>query len=536
MRAAAGILCAAMMMTDVASAAAGQKKQDIVLRENRIVLPVVPATEEPTQSPKTSATVNPSATVKPVNTVDTAKPDSSVAPSDTLKPGSTITPPTPKPSATVTPSATPKPTATVRPTPTVKPVVTAKPGSPLLLGRQTEDIRLTVGAAGEFDLDRSQYSIASSLRYAVRVQYTSWDNPVLQVSTDGTYQALKPGKTSVRVEAYDDEWDIVFSGTYSFLVSPEMSGVSLDKTSFKMYRTAGSYDSAEMKVKIQGTEYVFDEDDEGTICSLTSSNKNMYISYSLTKNVLTLSTSDTGTTKVTFTLNGKEFTIEIKVTEVSLSKTSVLLTRGKTQQLKLKGTSEKVSWHSSRTAVASVNSHGKVKAKKQGNTIITVKIGDSKLGCVVSVTTPKKKKVIAKAIRVGKTGTYSQPKRMQKGYYDCSSLTWRAYSPYGYKFGDASYAPTAASQAQYLAGKHKLVKGGYSQKNVESLKLCPGDLMFETSKTNHNGRYKGIYHVEMFIGYEYYGLDSNGKPIVVSKWANRPDGYYGYGCGIVGRP
>ncbi len=102
-----------------------------------------------------------------------------------------------------------------------------------------------------------------------------------------------------------------------------------------------------------------------------------------------------------------------------------------------------------------------------------------------------------------------------------------------YVTGIYTYAPTAAGEAEYLARRHKLLKGGFSQKNALKLKFKAGDLMFETGASN--GRYKGIYHVEMIIGYEFYGWDENNKPIVVVKWVNRPDGYYGYGVGIVGK-
>ena len=84
-----------------------------------------------------------------------------------------------------------------------------------------------------------------------------------------------------------------------------------------------------------------------------------------------------------------------------------------------------------------------------------------------------------------------------------------------------------------MARRHKLLGGGFSQKNAVNLKFKAGDLMFETGASN--GRYKGIYHVEMIIGYEFYGWDEKNNPIVAVKWANRPDGHYGYGAGIVGK-
>jgi cell wall-associated NlpC family hydrolase len=203
------------------------------------------------------------------------------------------------------------------------------------------------------------------------------------------------------------------------------------------------------------------------------------------------------------------------------------------KQLKVKGYSGKVTWHSSRPSVAAITQKGKIRTKKEGNTVISVKVGTIRLGCILSVTTDRKKKAIRRAQKIASTSTYSQPKRMLKGYYDCSSLVWRAYSKYGYRFGSASYAPTAASQAEYMAQHNKLLKGGFSKGNVENLRIKAGDLLFETGA--NNGRYKGIYHVEMIAGYEFVGWKNNGKAMVAVKWANRSDGYYGYGAGIVGK-
>ena len=91
--------------------------------------------------------------------------------------------------------------------------------------------------------------------------------------------------------------------------------------------------------------------------------------------------------------------------------------------------------------------------------------------------------------------TYSQPKRMETGYYDCSSYVWRAYKSVGIDVGNAkNYAPTAASLAQWCQ------KNGYVYYKgaVNTKKLLPGDLIFWTGEDN--GRYQGIYHVDMYQG------------------------------------
>ena len=127
----------------------------------------------------------------------------------------------------------------------------------------------------------------------------------------------------------------------------------------------------------------------------------------------------------------------------------------------------------------------------------------------------------------------SQPKRMQEKFYDCSSLVWKSYHKNGVNFGMANYAPVAADMGKWCAQHKKLVSGGLSQANIQNMKLNPGDVMFETGQKN--GRYKGIYHVEMITGYLFYGYDGNGKAELGIQWAAGDEKYYPMGQ-MVGRP
>lgn len=69
-----------------------------------------------------------------------------------------------------------------------------------------------------------------------------------------------------------------------------------------------------------------------------------------------------------------------------LSKSSVTLTIGKSTTLRVKGTTKKIVWRSTKKSVASVNSKGKVVAKKPGNARICAKFSGKKLFCNVTVT------------------------------------------------------------------------------------------------------------------------------------------------------
>lgn len=68
-----------------------------------------------------------------------------------------------------------------------------------------------------------------------------------------------------------------------------------------------------------------------------------------------------------------------------LNRTRLNLTAGGTFTLKVKGTSAKVKWTSSKKSVAAVSSKGKVTAKKAGSATITAKVSKKKYTCKVSV-------------------------------------------------------------------------------------------------------------------------------------------------------
>ncbi len=414
----------------------------------------------------------------------------------------------------------------------------------------TKDINLNSYSGGNYtatvgDGGRLVYSTgAVASGCAVSVQYrNSGSADVMQVGSDGTYTAKKSGSASVAVtvttrypEPEDDygyyRQDNVSTYYYTIEVYPDMTNVTLAKSSVTSYYSGYNYGTT-FEIKVNSTVPLSDTDDNVKV-SVTSSNGDMSVSCSLSNNILKLDVYGSGSSTVSVTINGKVFTIQVKVVGLTISTDSVLLVKGKSKTVKVKGTTAKITWKSTDKKIATVSSVGKIKGKKNGTVVITATVGDIKLGCVVSVTSSKMSKVIKYAQKIGKTCKYSQPNRMQAGYYDCSSLVWRAYTKYTSKsLGNKNYAPVAADQAQWCAGHGKIISKSMSSSQINKMKFQPGDLMFETGAGN--GRYKGIYHVEMFIGYGFAGFDSAGKPVLYSKWANRASGYYGLG-GYIGRP
>lgn len=266
------------------------------------------------------------------------------------------------------------------------------------------------------------------------------------------------------------------------------------------------------------------------LSGVKSSNKKMSVYMYLSGNALSISVNGAGTTNVSFRLEGTKHTVRIKLVHVYIKENCYRIAKGKTVTVKVNGVNKGIKWKTLNKSIASVSSKGKVKGKKNGCAVIsaTVTCADKTkivLGTAVNVTSAKKLKAFKWAHSYSSKSIYSQPKRMKKGYYDCSSLVWRAYRTTGYSMVQkGGWAPTAASIAQWLMKRHKGV--GYATgSNYNKRKFQIGDLYFETGKSN--GRYKGVYHVEMFGGYSFGGFDYKGKPYLITTYANRSDGYYG---------
>lgn len=92
-----------------------------------------------------------------------------------------------------------------------------------------------------------------------------------------------------------------------------------------------------------------------------------------------------GTASITARAGNQRFTCKVTVETPAISKKTASVFAGKTLQLKLTGTTQKVKWSSSDTTVARVSSSGKVSGKKAGKATITAKAGTKKYTCKVTV-------------------------------------------------------------------------------------------------------------------------------------------------------
>lgn len=413
-------------------------------------------------------------------------------------------------------------------------------------------IRLTAGQSTQFQTpstisyEGNSYTVTS---YQFSTNYTN----AVSVDANGKITALKAGYGEITAAVYvqppvwsDDDYDygyymygagdsgmLLFHAVYEVTVMPDLSHVGIDKTSQTGYSSNKWY-TPSYTFHLKSNTLL--SEDEYLVLSCKSSNPDNYVYAELYNNVLTLKPSQAGKTTVTVSLNNTvSFKITLNTIVVKMSSNSALMTIGQMKKLTVHGCkASKVKWSSSNPSVVSVSSSGRIKGKKNGNVVIKAKVGDYVFGCAVSVIPKNRKKAIDKALYIYKTSEYSQAKRMQNKFYDCSSLVWRSYANNGVKFGNTKYAPTAAEMAKWCVSKRKMIKGGLSQNNVDKMKINAGDIMFESGADN--GRYKGVYHVEMVVGYVCEGFDYNGKPILALKWATRMDGEFGCFGQMVGRP
>lgn len=86
---------------------------------------------------------------------------------------------------------------------------------------------------------------------------------------------------------------------------------------------------------------------------------------------------------------------ESKAAKMKLNKSSVTVAVGKKLSLKVKGTTKKVSWTTSKKAIASVSKKGVVTGKKVGKATITAKVGAKKFRCKVTVKKSSKVKNVS---------------------------------------------------------------------------------------------------------------------------------------------
>ena len=192
--------------------------------------------------------------------------------------------------------------------------------------------------------------------------------------------------------------------TFSVFVYPDMSNVELVSSSQTKYMSSYDYNTKfDFKLK---SDIALDGENQNIDFDYKSSNSSMSVSAKLKNNVVSIWAYKPGKTTVTFTIYGATFNVYINVIKVKINRTYLVLIKGKSSKLSIKGISKGIKWKSLKSSVVKVNGKGKIKARKVGTSVIVANIGGAKVGCAVSVVTPKTYRVIRKAKSIAK-GTYS---------------------------------------------------------------------------------------------------------------------------------
>lgn len=380
------------------------------------------------------------------------------------------------------------------------------------------------------------------IKYTYSVEFDA-DETCITVDENGNYKAVAPGSEVVFITGYNDRNESVFYAKVTFNVELDMTNVTLSQTYVEgylfpiyCYKDAVYYEDAEFDIAVN-SPVILDENMYGVDLECQTSNDNVRANVTLSGNILHLEVNayEKCTVGVSISIAGKDFQITVSLNPVKISASSLLLEKGHSKKLAISSCPGHITWTSSNNKVATVSEKGVVKGKKLGNVIITAEIGGKKIGCAVSVTSKKLKKVCERASYIGTHWKYSQAKRTKSGYYDCSALVWKAYKQCaGVTFGDASYPGTTVTESAWCKAHKRMIKGGYSYKKVAKMQLNPGDIVFKS--TDLKKPYKTTYHVEMFTGYVCLGYDSNGKPNITTLWAARGAGYGAEEGSLLARP
>lgn len=307
--------------------------------------------------------------------------------------------------------------------------------------------------------------------------WTSSNSAVATVDITGTVTGVSMGYADIFVNCVEDDGRVT---TYTCQVA--VSNPKLQKTSGNLAVDC----TQELELTgLQPESKVILTTSNASVAEVDEYNNRIYA-------------SKKGTATITCEVDGVKLLYKVTVTDPQVNVQLLPIVRGKKAKITVTGTNKnsKINYNSLSDSVAKVNKKGYVIGKKTGCTSILITVDGKEMLVPVSVGSSRVIGTLKYAMNAIGT-TYSQAKRMEKGYYDCSSLTWRAYHSAGVNIGSKYWAPTAADMAKTLVKNKKAI----AYKSLPANKLQPGDLLFftKTDGTN-NGRYKNIYHVAIFCG------------------------------------
>ena len=215
------------------------------------------------------------------------------------------------------------------------------------------------------------------------VTWASSKQSVATISNNGLITAIAEGQSTITASAGGKSatCQVTVSSGFVAVVS-----ISLDRESITMEEEGSTTLVATVKP------------DDATDKSVTWSSSNTSIATVDQSGKVTAVKE--GSATITARASNKQATCSvtvkkkvIAVTSVTLNKTELSLNKGQSETLTAtvkpdNATDKSVTWSSSNTAVATVDSNGKVTAVAGGNATITAKAGDQQATCAVTVSVP----------------------------------------------------------------------------------------------------------------------------------------------------
>lgn len=241
------------------------------------------------------------------------------------------------------------------------------------------------------------------------IKWYSSDNSVASVNEVGKVTAKKEGKVTIRAEYYGTLGRYQGAGDKCVIIVKKPKITVKAVTAGKLYTGK----TKKLKAVLTGTKETV---------SWSSSDKSVATVNS--KGVVTAKKA--GTAVITAENSEAKGTYKIRVYKptISLEPASVQLKTGAAKTIKaiVQGASQKVTWSSSNSEIATVNKNGKITAKKAGEVTITAKANGVKAACKVTVEEKDYKELYYRFLKKAETSyTY------KNGSYTCTAVARSFY-------------------------------------------------------------------------------------------------------------
>ena len=363
-----------------------------------------------------------------------------------------------------------------------EPTITAGPGSDV--SQNLSELRFDLKSFAPVVVGQDPLSLTIDAFQGLSCEWASRTPHIATVDKDGKVTAVEAGTAEIAVVVTDED-----GRQYTYEIPVRVVAPYFEEKSWNL------------AVGCQGAIEVKDCSGEPLTVSVSDSDIVAYISDE--EGVIKIKAGkEKGTATLSVIADGVSLSCKINVTNPYIKQRYGFYEKNKSFQPVLAGLNKKSKpeWMSLDTKIASVNSKGKGRTKKLGSTMILCRVDGKTLTYYLAVGT----KTAVKAMRWGysKMGKchYSQARRMNRRYFDCSSFVYHCYRAAGrYLVRRTSWAPVAADIGHYYVMKKKKVRP--SGKTYKLSSLRPGDLVcFGGKDASRNGRYKRIYHIALYIG------------------------------------